>query len=204
MIPAPKLCVTFLWISINLDKSLNSQFTPISGDTLAKIFPTTWMLMTHYPHTSVFRLMNHLSSVIPHISGDSGCTSPEYSSTSLGVDGSTQSQRQNSALAKLNEENDSIEDDRDSCHSDSGSDFTGRRKSMPLMHRTKNYPTGNYLVSLWFNHTKRKANAKATCLYWVLIISSLPSTERSLFNWFCTHLSKKRKETSLSRSLGVA
>ena len=67
---------------------------------------------------------------------------PEYSSASLAVDATQQTPRSNSALAKLNEEDDSVEDDRDSCHSDSGSDFLGRRKSMPMIHRTKNYPTG--------------------------------------------------------------
>ncbi len=37
---------------------------------------------------------------------------------------------------------DSADDDRDS-HSDSGSEFTaGRRKSVPRIHRAKNYPTG--------------------------------------------------------------
>ena len=29
---------------------------------------------------------------------------------------------------------------------------------------------------LWSSHTKRNANAKATLLYWVLIISILPAT----------------------------
>ena len=29
---------------------------------------------------------------------------------------------------------------------------------------------------MWSSHTKRKANAKATSLYWILKISSLPAT----------------------------
>ena len=60
---------------------------------------------------------------------------------------------------------------------------------------------------LWSSHTKRKVNAKATLLYWILIISTLPATpsksegkRKSDVKWrpfsigFSTHLSEKWKK----------